>query len=265
MATKPLRPRMFKALDLSSSWHCSETSVKFLLKTLPTIAENLALDEALLVAADEGPAGEEVLRLWQTTSTFVVLGRSSKVDVEVDREAAERLDAPIFRRVSGGTSIAASRGCLFYAVLLNLEQRPHLRMLDEAHRYVMSRTLAGVEPLCPDIRFQGTCDLVLGDRKVSGNSLRVGRNWLVYHGTLLVDMNLQLIAQLLNHPPREPDYRAGRKHEDFLANLRVDTDRLIHSLRAAWAAEQALEAIPTEIVGRLVSERYSRAEWNYQR
>jgi lipoate-protein ligase A len=130
--------------------------------------------------------------------------------------------------------------------------------------------LAGIAPLRPEARFLGTCDLVLehptaGARKFSGNSLRVGRNWMLYHGTLLVDMNLELIARLLNHPPREPEYRAGRPHTDFLTNLQVEPQRLIESLRHAWQAHEELADIPVEVMRRLVNERYSQASWNYQR
>ena len=39
--------------------------MKLLDYTLPSAAENLALDEALLIAAEEGTGGE-VLRLWES-------------------------------------------------------------------------------------------------------------------------------------------------------------------------------------------------------
>ena len=49
--------------------------------TLPTAAENVALDEALLDAAEaaseQGSEEPEVLRLWEPTQFFVVVGRSS--------------------------------------------------------------------------------------------------------------------------------------------------------------------------------------------
>ncbi len=250
--------------------------MKFLNLTLPAVAENLALDEALLESADRCVEDEpqvtptEVLRIWEAQSTFIVVGRSSRVDVEVNRLAADELDVPIFRRVSGGTTIAAGPGCLFYSVLLNLHLRPHLRMLDEAHRFVMDRMVTAIVPMRPEARMQGTCDLVLtdevlGDRKFSGNSLRVARNWMLYHGTLLVDMNLKLIARLLNHPPREPDYRAGRHHCEFLTNLQVDQQHLIDSLREVWQAHTDLDELPMQAIRKLVTERYSQASWNYQR
>lgn len=249
--------------------------MKFLCQTLPTLVENLALDEALLESAESGLTDDEVLRLWHAEAPFIVVGRSSKVDVEVNRNASSAVQTPIFRRVSGGTSVVADRGCMFYAVLLDLELRPHLRMLDEAHRLVMSTLIRAIEPLRPDIQLQGNCDLVIYPsdaarepahaKKVSGNSLRVGRRWMLYHGTLLIDMNLELIAQLLNHPPREPEYRQGRSHSAFLANLRVDEAALQHSLRNVWQADEPFTSLPSEIISRLVAERYSLDSWNFQR
>ena len=50
--------------------------------TLPTPAENLALDEALLLEAESG-AGE-VLRLWEWPAPAVVLGSGCKLAEDVD-------------------------------------------------------------------------------------------------------------------------------------------------------------------------------------
>ena len=52
--------------------------------TLPTAEQNVALDEALLNAAEIGKLQTQVLRLWCPLSPAVVLGRSSKVTREVN-------------------------------------------------------------------------------------------------------------------------------------------------------------------------------------
>jgi lipoate-protein ligase A len=49
--------------------------MKLLDLTLPTPAENLALDEALLDAAEAGELPDEVLRLWEFPQAVVVIGR----------------------------------------------------------------------------------------------------------------------------------------------------------------------------------------------
>ncbi len=175
--------------------------------TLGTPAENLALDEALLDEAEESAAGSECLRLWEADRPLVVVGRNSVVEDEVDVAACHAAGIPILRRSSGGCAIVAGPGCLMYAVVLSYQLRPELRMLDEAHRFVLETTLAALRPLASSVGRQGTSDLTLNDVKFSGNSLRCRRRALLYHGTLLYDFPLELVSQYLKMPPRQPDYR----------------------------------------------------------
>lgn len=235
--------------------------------TLDTVAENLALDESLLLQADARPHGQEVLRLWDARQIFVVLGRGSRLREEVHLEQTTRDRVPVHRRVSGGASIVAAPGCMFYTALLSLDQRPHLRMIDEAHQFVMSRILQAIRQLVPAASLDGTCDVVLGDRKVSGNSLRVGRGWLLYHGSLLRTMELGLVERYLKHPPREPDYRQQRPHQDFLANLEVDRDALAAALKDAWRAGPTTSGTLhfEQTVSELVRDKYSQDSWTASR
>ena len=66
---------------------------------------------------------------------------------------------------------------------------------------------------------RGISDVVVGDRKISGNAQ--ARRWggVLLHGTLLRDLDLALVEACLRHPPREPEYRRGRSHRDFLTTL----------------------------------------------
>jgi lipoate-protein ligase A len=111
-------------------------------------------------------------------------------------------------------------------------------------------------------RLQGTSDLVVESRKVSGNSLRCKRDHLLYHGTLLYDFDLTLIGELLRMPPRQPEYRAGRPHGQFVANLPVGADSLRRALAAAFEADKPLDDWPRDETEGLVASRYGRDEWN---
>lgn len=233
--------------------------------TLASAAANLALDEALLEQAEASGRPQECLRLWEPADPLVVIGRSSLVEQEVDEAACGQRNVPIFRRTSGGAAIVAAPGCLMYAVVLSLELRPQLRSIDEAHRFVLGKLVEGIRPLAPEVERRGTSDLAIGGRKFSGNSLRVKREHLLYHGTLLYDFPLELIAACLRTPPRQPEYRAGRAHLDFVANLPVDPAALRRAMIAAWAADEPLVDWPRRLTERLVAEKYSQREWNYRR
>lgn len=234
-------------------------------ETCPTVWENVALDECLLLEAEAGSADVQVIRFWDARAPFVVLGRSSKAKQEVQLELAHQENIPVVRRCSGGATVMADKGCIFYSVLLSLETSPHLRMLDQAHQFVMGKILQAVQQLRPEARLDGTCDIVVGDRKVSGNSLRVQRNWMLYHGTLLVDMDLKLISKYLRHPPREPEYRGGREHAEFLANLEVDQAALRRHLADAWNVTGSFGQFTHSKVQELVQNKYALDSWNLQR
>jgi lipoate-protein ligase A len=101
-------------------------------------------------------------------------------------------------------------------------------------------------------------------RKLSGNSLRVRRDWILYHGTLLYDFPLDTLSRYLRPPPREPDYRQHREHAAFVTNVPIKTDDLRAALVQAWQADQPLRTLPVERVARLVAEKYGRDDWNLQ-
>jgi lipoate-protein ligase A len=238
--------------------------MKLLDLTLPTAAENVALDEALLEAA-EGESADEVLRLWEPERPMVVLGRSSRVADEVNQEACRQAGVPILRRTSGGAAIVTGPGCLMYAVVLRYEGREHLRLLDQVHQFVLGKVAAALRGLMEGVDHAGISDLALGGRKFSGNSVRCKHDHLLYHGTLLYDFDLALIDRFLRMPPRQPDYRAGRPHVEFLMNLPLQVADLKRALAAEFGASQPLPDWPHELTQRLAAERYSADSWNFQR
>ena len=229
--------------------------------TLPTAGENVALDEALLEANEVGEISGGVLRIWEPAEHLVVLGRSSRHEVEVRLEACRRESVPVLRRASGGGTIVAGPGCLMYAVVLSYREHPELRAIDRAHAFVRHRLVDSLAPLVSGIRAVGTSDLAMqtGDsslRKFSGNSLRAKRTHLLYHGTLLYDFNLDLLAQLLATPTREPEYRESRRHSEFVTNLPLSRNQLVTALTTGWQATESLTAWPQDRTAKIVSEKY---------
>jgi lipoate-protein ligase A len=169
-----------------------------------------------------------------------------------------------------------------YALVLSYEEFPMLRSIDAAHRFVLARMTSGLQTVVPNVTCRGTSDLVVsdqsacvpaenapsdgdarhGDKKFSGNSLRCKRGHLLYHGTLLYNFDLSLVERLLGTPPRQPKYRAGRSHGQFICNLPTTAEQLREAISAAWNADEPLGDWPEAEMARLVAEKYSRDEWN---
>lgn len=230
-------------------------------------AAQLALDEALLEEAHEGRLLRPVVRAWMARDFVVVLGSSSCVDEEVDRQACATHGVAILRRPSGGATVVLGPGCLMWSVITpHPEATPpieqiHAAMLEPLAAAISTRTHT------PVVR-RGLSDLAIrsdgGERKVSGNSLRVRRHGVLYHGTLLDSLDLGLVSRVLRHPPREPDYRGRRPHGAFLANLGLGRETLTAAVREAFAAAEPRDAWPNATVDRLVRERYADPAWIFR-
>lgn len=238
--------------------------MKLLELTLESSVANIALDEALLETAELEENASEVLRIWEPRVPAVVIGRSSPVEKEVDLDFCKSNNIEVFRRCSGGQSILTGPGCLMYAVVLDYRKRPELRMLEQAHRFVMGQMAAALDSLSIETKLQGTSDLTLGGRKFSGNALRCKRNWLVYHGTMLCDFDLDLIAKCLRDPIRQPEYRSERSHEDFLTQLPTTTSSLAAAVAKQWKATEQPDGWPRELTDQLVAQKYSQPEWTFK-
>ena len=244
--------------------------MKFLDLTLPSPAENLACEEALLDACEESRGGE-VLRFWESVDTFVVIGYANKVGSEVDLPACVSNVVPILRRCSGGGAVVQGAGCLNYALILQITEDGPLRNITSANQFIMERNRVAIESLYKTFNIQhstfnfsvsGHTDLAIAGRKFSGNSQRRKKNALLFHGTMLLNFDLALVSEFLRMPSLQPGYRAGRSHDDFLMNLNLPSDQVKSALKKAWGATEEFTGFPKERIQILAEQKYSTDEWN---
>ena len=139
----------------------------FLDLTLPSLAENLALDEALLLAAESGEAARHSESgEWPTIA--VVLGFAGRIAEDVDEAACVADRVPILRRSSGGGTVLLGSGCLLYSLILSYERDPCWRKFPPAS-YPRSDQGGAAEDI-GHIEQAGVSDLALDGRKFSGSA-----------------------------------------------------------------------------------------------
>lgn len=230
--------------------------------TLPRPADNLALDEALLLQAEDGTSGE-VLRVWEWPAPAVVLGAGCRLTEDVDETACQADGVPILRRSSGGGTVLWGRGCLLYSLILSQQRDPALADVRASYRYILERVIEAIG--LSGITRAGTSDLAIGNRKFSGNAQQRKRHYLLHHGTLLYAFDLDAIARYLRLPSRQPDYRASRSHNQFLLNLPLSEINLKQCLRQTWEAKDGVAIWSEETVRHLCEEKYDQEEWTRRR
>lgn len=236
---------------------------RYLEGSLPGLAANLALDEALLIEADEEDAGP-ALRIWEPDEVAVVLGASGRLRDDVKLEACRDDGVAIGRRSSGGGTVVIGPGTLNVAVVLPANAAPGLGAVDVAQSYVLGRIGRAIRARGPAVELLGSGDLTLDRRKFSGSAQRRLRTHFLVHATLLYQFPLEWVDRYTHPPRRQPAYREQRSHGAFLVNLDLPRAVLVEAIRSAWlppGGPLPHADVPEDLVGELVRTKFADRGW----
>ncbi len=227
--------------------------------------ENILFDEALFSLAEEGLSAE-TLRFWESQKTFVVLGRTSQLQADVYFEICQKEGIPILRRCSGGGTVVQGKGCLNFVCIISKSRHPLLADIRKSYHYILEKVTQSLEQIQVKASFRPVSDLVFGseDKKFSGNAQRRGRKYILHHGTILYDFDLQSVERYLKMPGHVPDYRQGRSHLNFIKNIPLKTEEFKQSLSVAFSAdvrEDFLNTAEQKYLKRLLEDRKYCVEW----
>ncbi len=171
-------------------------------------------DEDLLANVEASCQGEVSVRICDESA--VVLGRSSRPEMELHLDYCRSENIPIFRRRGGGCSVWLDPGNIIVSLAFPIREPGNVH---ERFARISRWMCQGLHILEIPCEIAGISDLVLGNRKIGGSALYLRRNLLYYSTTLLHHPDVEAMERILRHPPREPDYRRGRSHRDFVGQL----------------------------------------------
>lgn len=234
----------------------------FLDLNLADAADDVALDEALLLDAEDGREGE-VLRVWERPTPAVVLGSGCKLLDDVDVDACQRDGVPLVRRSSGGGTVLLGPGCLCYSLVLAFDRARPLGEIRPSFEWIMGRVIAALG--LAGVEQAGISDLAIDGRKFSGNAQQRKRRHLLHHGTILYALDLEAVGRYLRVPERQPEYRGRRGHGAFVRNVSLSRESLVSRLRSAWGAGAGRASAPADEARRLAREKYATQEWTRRR
>lgn len=179
-------------------------------------------DQLYLQISDELPF---LGRVWEPQGIAVVIGHAQRAELEVQSDACRRDGVAVIRRRGGGGAVVLLPGvlCLTCAFISRQSDSPYhfFRQINTFLIHLLAARF-GVTGL----QLAGISDIALGDKKILGCSMFKSRALFFYQGSLLLNPDLARIGRYLGHPSREPDYRQGRDHADFVTSLWAEGHRI---------------------------------------
>ncbi len=156
-------------------------------------AFNLALEETLFNMLRPGDPGWFLL--WRNGPS-VIVGRHQNTVEEVNAELVRTYNLPVVRRMTGGGAVYHDAGNLNFSFLMPAEGRgrPDFGVF-------LRPVLAALAELGVAAAFSSRNDITVEGRKVSGSAQSRNRHAVLHHGTLLVDLDLDMLGAVLTGAP----------------------------------------------------------------
>jgi lipoate---protein ligase len=182
--------------------------------------------------------------VWQPDKTYLVLGQSNKADTSLNMEAVLSDGITVLKRPSGGETVILTPNTLVIAISFSTESlknpREYFRKINDNIMAVLAGQ--GIENLSQ----KGISDIAIGEKKILGSSIYRRPNRVFYHAVLNVSEDINVISKYILHPSKEPDYRKGRLHSEFVTSLEAEQFHLpIESLISEM--EKKLEDLLPEV------------------
>ncbi|MEM1062179.1 MAG: lipoate--protein ligase family protein [Planctomycetota bacterium] len=234
-------------------------------QTLDSAAADVAWDEILLREVETGVRDRPVLRLWEPPRRAVVLGRANRVAANVDVAACRDSGVDVVRRFSGGGTVLVGPGSLCFTLVVPLDPAEPRDIAALTHDLLTPLISGLTDATGEKVELRGTSDLVIGECKFSGNAQRWLRRAVLHHGTLAYALDVDAVERLLTPPERQPEYRRGRSHREFVTNLPLGRDRLRRVVVDAYRGVASPTTVPADEIARAVADRYGRDDWTYSR
>ncbi len=188
---------------------------------------------------------------------MVVLGSGNDEALEVHAENCHALGVPILRRYGGGGTVVLYPGCVVVSAGCWVSEAFQNTLFFKRLNQAVIDALSTSWPVMATLGQAGISDIVSGPKKIAGTSMFRSRNYLLYQASILVNLDIEMVTNTLRHPTKEPDYRKGRSHKDFLSDIKTHAGFQITSDMVARALEEHFPKKAREQLGSYLIEPMS--------
>ncbi|WP_308149986.1 lipoate--protein ligase [Spiroplasma sp. AdecLV25b] len=226
---------------------------------------NLATEEYLISNPN---ITDEILLLWQNNNT-IVIGRNQNTIEEINNEYVREKQVNVVRRLSGGGAVYQDLGNLNFTFIFNKNQ-------DNARNYALftKPIIEVLQSLGLNAQNSGKNDIVINDKKISGNAQYTFNNRILHHGTILFNVDMQMLPKVLKPDLEKLQSKGIKSVQARVTNilpllktpLTIDQfQQLIVEKLQHTKNTKVLKLTPEMIseIETLATKKYRTWDWNY--
>lgn len=237
---------------------------------------NMGLDEAIMESVAAGTS-LPVLRFYGWRPRAVSVGYFQGLAEEIDLEACGRHGVDVVRRITGGGAVFHQQE-LTYSIILKCDHPLAGESVQDSYRILCAAIVRGLAVLGLDSHFEPINDIICRGRKISGNAQTRRMGTMLQHGTIILDLDVDLMFSLLKVPREKLKGRIIREVKERVTSLKeqgVSSDfgevqaAMIRGFREALSldfdTEAGFAAPENARAEELAKTKFSSGEWLFKR
>ena len=238
---------------------------------------NMALDEAILKAVIENKS-PSTLRFFKWNPSTATIGRNQSLSAEIDLDFAKKSGFQVVRRITGGGAVFHDNlREITYSIVCPLKFLENLgagKVMDQ-FEIITQGIVAGlmIYGLKPEKGVIHCPALFLDGKKFSGNAQLRRKGSILQHGTILLDIDPDLMYSILKAPENIGKSRMVQSVrakcigiQDRLQNY--DENRFLDAIKKGFEntlnislEEGTFTDYEKKLAEKLRNERYSDKDW----
>ena len=198
----------------------------------------------------------------------VIVGFNQEVNTEVNLDYLKENGIDLVRRVTGGGAVYHDLENLNYTIVGRSED------LERDYPEYASIMAKALQTLGVPATLSGRNDILVEGRKVSGFAKRVCKNRLMVHGTLMYNVDVDVLTKVLNPSTTKLQSKGIASVRSRVANLREYLPNIpdIHSFSKQLEeilsqhyqdTEYQLPEADLDNIKQLTDKKFATWEWNY--
>jgi len=190
---------------------------RFLDSKKMSAAENMAIDRVLLTSRSRAWAPDTLLFLEFTPCALV--GYHQSIELEVEEAYCREHGIAINRRITGGGAIYMDEGTLGWAIYADKHTPGIPADPNEMYAHMCESVVRGLSRLGVKAKFRPKNDIEVNGRKISGSGGTELNGAFLYHGSLLINFNVDTMIQCLKLPIKKLEDKQVQSFRQRVINL----------------------------------------------
>lgn len=200
----------------------------------------------------------------------IVLGRHQNAFEEINYPYVLQNRIPVHRRISGGGTVFHDPGNLSFSFITRYDKKKFNNYV-----YFNRSIIDALNALKIPAELNGRNDIVIGEKKISGNAQFTSLNRMLSHGTLLFNAMLETLSEALKAPPYQVTSRAIKSVRSRVTNISEYLDHSFDIHRFTNLIKEFIfgqvNPIPVysfdetewDEIRNLATEKYRTWDWNF--